>query len=275
MNKFNNLMSNMENDFKELSECISLKEKSNNENVTNNELIQDKYDKLSKEIKDNEEYLNICYSKETIINLDEYETIILNFVGKDSIVYNQKFLIPCVVSNSLKELIKNKKPDDKVFSVKSDDVNDFLNDLLEGLTAKVFRTAWAERIMKEEMKNLKFVEFSKDKMTVDYNTLQIKILLLKVSIYLNHKKEIKNKEKQNEKIKKLEEKIKEETVKEKKKILKLKLEYTIESNGINQSTALTNYINPKCVKKVCDKLKVPYEKIYSKTLMLRFQEFLN
>ena len=67
MNKFNKLMTNMENDFKKLSECISLKEKESNENSANNELIQDKYDKLSKEIKEHENYLNICYSNMQLI----------------------------------------------------------------------------------------------------------------------------------------------------------------------------------------------------------------
>ena len=67
MNKFKKLMTNMENDFKELSECISLKEKESNENNGNNELIQDKYDKLSKEIKEHENYLNICYSNMQLI----------------------------------------------------------------------------------------------------------------------------------------------------------------------------------------------------------------
>ena len=86
MNKFNNLMSNMENDFKELSECISLKEKSNNENVTNNELIQDKYDKLSKEIKDNEEYLNICYSNMQLI----YKILMNSNKYKDN--FNENFI---------------------------------------------------------------------------------------------------------------------------------------------------------------------------------------
>ena len=206
------------------------------------------------------------------INLDEYETIILNFIGKDSINYVQKFLIPKSVSDALKIQMKGKKPDDKIFNVKSDDVNDFLNSLLEGLTAKVFRTAWAEKIIEQEIKGYKVFKNGTNKENVNYNILQVKNILLKVSLYLNHKKEPTDKSNVIDKIK---EKIENAKTANEKKILKLKLEYTIESNGVNTSTALTNYINPKCVKKLCNKFEIPIDKIYSKTLLIRFKDFIN
>ena len=122
MNKFNKLMTNMENDFKELTECITLKEKESNENNANNELIQDKYEKISKEIKENENYLNICYSNmqliyKILINSSDYvENFNADFVEKHQKLlkdYEKKYAeflqIICDGFEKMKNLSKTKE----------------------------------------------------------------------------------------------------------------------------------------------------------------------
>ena len=189
--------------------------------------------------------------------------------------------------------MKNKKPDDKIFNVNAKQVNDFLNIALPGLTAKVFRTAWAKKVLLEIYKPNDFVKAWPD----EYKVLKLKILILDVSLRLNHKKTTKtilsdvldklNNQllKEVDKLNELKEKLKDvKTDKTKKNIkerikkmewkiktLQLKIEFTEKSYGINLSTALTNYINPKVIYEICKSKGIKIDKIYNKGLMERFK----
>ena len=211
----------------------------------------------------------------------------LNFIGKDSIEFNNSFVIPNYIYTALKSCMKNKKANDMLFSVNAQQVNAFLGECLEGLTAKVFRTAWAKKILLELYKPNDFVKAWPD----DYKILKLKLLIIDVSLKLNHKKttkvilnnvldklnsqlniqidklnELKKKENKTDavknRIKAMEWKI---------KTLQLKIEFAEKSYGINLSTALTNYINPKVIYEICKAKKIKIDKIYNKTLMLRFK----
>ena len=217
----------------------------------------------------------------------------LNFLGKDSIEYNNSFVIPSYIALGLKKSMKNKKEDEMLFSVNANQVNQFLGECLSGLTAKVFRTAWAKKVLLEIYKPNDFVKSWPD----EYKVLKLKILILDVSLRLNHKKttktvlnnvldklntqlmkevekleelkkilkDVKNdktKKNMKERIKKLDWKI---------KTLQLKIEFAEKSYGINLSTALTNYINPKVIYEICKSKNIKLDKIYNKGLMERFK----
>jgi DNA topoisomerase-1 len=77
-------------------------------------------------------------------------TVVFNFLGKDSIEWNKTVEFPEEVIVVLQELIQIAKEsgEDKpqIFSdIGSRHVNAFLNDIVEGLTAKIFRTYHASR----------------------------------------------------------------------------------------------------------------------------------
>ena len=189
----------------------------------------------------------------------------LHFLGKDSIEYNQVFEVPDYIFKSLESLIKNKKPTDKIFDVSSSGVNKFLDNCLPNITAKVFRTAWAQRVLMEEYSLFK----SKfDKTSVENRTLQLKLLILKVSKKLNHRKT--DTTSLETKLNVIKSKIDKCTDEAKRKTLQLKYDYINESFGINVVTTLSNYINPVYVKKICNELDIPLTKIYTSSLIKRF-----
>ena len=189
--------------------------------------------------------------------------------------------------------MKGKKEDEMLFDVNANQVNQFLSECLPGLTAKVFRTAWAKKVLLEIYKPNDFVKAWPD----EYKVLKLKILILDVSLRLNHKKTTKtvlnnvldklNNQlmKEVEKLEELKKKLKdtksdkaEKNMKErikkldwKIKTLQLKIEFAEKSYGINLSTALTNYINPKVIYEICKSKNIKLDKIYNKGLMERFK----
>ncbi|MBY8995289.1 MAG: DNA topoisomerase I [Candidatus Heimdallarchaeota archaeon] len=78
--------------------------------------------------------------------------VAFNFLGKDSVEWNKEGEFPEIFVTSLQELIDeaNKSGDDKpqIFSdIGSRQVNAFLGEIVEGLTAKVFRTYHATTVV--------------------------------------------------------------------------------------------------------------------------------
>ena len=146
--------------------------------------------------------------------------VYLDFIGKDSILYRNRVKLPDLTVKNLKEIIKDKKPDDQVFqNVSSKEVNMLLNKALPGTTAKVFRTAIATAIMKnylEQHKNKNLSEIEKIKIFKEANIL--------VAEKLNHRKTPTESAKQS--IKKKKQKLKElkETLRQKKKQNQAELE---------------------------------------------------
>lgn len=78
--------------------------------------------------------------------------VTFDFLGKDSIRYNNTVeLHPDAVAN-LQELLDNRKLDERIFdNISSFDVNEFFKSILDGVTAKQFRTAYGSRMLAEEL----------------------------------------------------------------------------------------------------------------------------
>lgn len=79
-------------------------------------------------------------------------TVVFNFLGKDSVEWHKEGEFPEIFVNSLQELIDeaNESGDDKpqIFSViGSRQVNAFFDEIVDGLTAKVFRTYHATTVV--------------------------------------------------------------------------------------------------------------------------------
>lgn len=73
-------------------------------------------------------------------------TIILKFSGKDSITFQRKMKLDSKVYKNLKQFLKNKSKKDQIFDlIDANMCNRFLQKMLHGLTAKVFRTCHASR----------------------------------------------------------------------------------------------------------------------------------
>lgn len=75
------------------------------------------------------------------MTLEGDNKVTLNFLGKDSIEYKNTVSVVPIVYKSLEQFLKMKSPKDDIFDkIDAQILNDYLRGLMDGLTAKVFRT---------------------------------------------------------------------------------------------------------------------------------------
>ncbi|XP_014204228.1 DNA topoisomerase I, mitochondrial [Copidosoma floridanum] len=225
-----------------------------------------------------------------------------DFLGKDSIRYYNKVPVEKRVFKSLQLFMDNKAPSDELFDrLNTTIMNKHLNELMEGLTAKVFRTFNASWTLQQQL----------DKLTDPDSTVAEKILSYNranraVAILCNHqravpkthgksmenlkgkidaKKEVIAEAEKNIKGMKQDAKrgsVKEKVLYEKKKkqleklkeqLHKLELQVTDkeENKEIALGTSKLNYLDPRISVAWCKKHDVPIEKIYNKTQRDKFR----
>ena len=146
--------------------------------------------------------------------------------------------------------------------------------MLEGLTAKVFRTYKASNTLQKELRNIK-------ESLNDLNSTEKKILYdncnIKVASVLNHKKLSDNENaiiKYKTKIKEKKELLKNASENQKKKIqielTNLEKNLKMAEENISLSTSKVNYMDPRITVAWCKTNNLKIEKIYNKTQLLKF-----
>ncbi len=233
---------------------------------------------------------------------DAKKYIEFNFLGKDSVPWQKTIEVNSpdteALYNNLKLFMKNKRNDSEIFdNINSSKVNAFLRKIdptnVPGLTAKVFRTYLATKIVKEALKN---PPFDVNKRASESKKIYIaKIANLKAAIACNHKKGIdpnnpaskKALERFAESINKKEEDIEKirndilskkwKTGKQKEKLesrmekIQYQLKLQKETRDYNLGTSLRNYIDPRVMKNWLDYVELDWKKIYTNTLQRKFK----
>ena len=203
-----------------------------------------------------------------------------DFLGKDSVRWQKAILIQdnhdILFYNNLQKLIKNKEPGEEIFyGVTSRHVNSYYSSIIDGLTAKVFRTYLATNVVKNHLKttnmkfkplhiklyhaklaNLEAAKMCNHKKTISKNFAKS---LQKKQIALNKIKNIKTKT--NKQLEKL-------NVRKEKAILSMKL--LSKTKDYNLGTSLRNYIDPRIYKIWAEEVKIDWEKLYSASLQKKF-----
>ncbi|HSL12847.1 MAG TPA: DNA topoisomerase I [Nitrososphaeraceae archaeon] len=233
---------------------------------------------------------------------DNKKFIELNFLGKDSVPWQKTLEINSEdtkgLYHNIQLFMKDKGHNSEIFdNINSSKVNAFLRKIdpknVPGLTAKVFRTYLATKIVKESLK----------KPPLDVNTQSsepkkiyvAKIANLKAAIACNHKKGIdpnnpaskKALDKFAESIAKKEENIekirndilsnnwKTEKQKERLRYRMEKIQYQLklqkETRDYNLGTSLRNYIDPRIMKSWLDDVGLDWKKVYTSTLQRKFK----
>lgn len=204
-----------------------------------------------------------------------------DFLGKDSVRWQKSIELDGrdrLVYENMKEFVKGKKPDELIFSgITSRHVNNFLSNIVPGLSAKVFRTYLATEIVR---KYLSGVDGKIGKSSEFVKIYHAKIANLQAAAACNHKKApAKNFEESLEKkrasLKKIEETKPEtekqkERLKERKEKTELQLKLTESTRDYNLGTSLRNYIDPRVVKSWADHVGLDWKKIYTSTLQRKF-----
>ncbi|KAK1173909.1 DNA topoisomerase I, mitochondrial-like isoform X1 [Acipenser oxyrinchus oxyrinchus] len=227
---------------------------------------------------------------------DEY-VVEFDFLGKDSIRYYNKVPVEKPVFKNLQLFMNNKNPEDDLFDrLTTDVVNKYLRELMDGLSAKVFRTFNASITLQQQLMQLTNPDDTVAEKILSYNRAnravailcnhqraapksfeksmenlqakieakrqqleQARIDLKKAKVDYEKKKDDKSKkvmEKKAALVKRLEEQLK-----------KLQLQVTDreENKQIALGTSKLNYLDPRISVAWCKKFGVPIEKIYTKT----------
>jgi len=227
---------------------------------------------------------------------DQRYVVDFDFLGKDSIRYQNSVPVEKQVYKSLKKFMANKNEGDDLFDrLNTNTLNKYLNSLMEGLTAKVFRTYNASQTLQEQLDELSNPKYSLEEQVLAYNRANRAVAILcnhQRSIPKTFDKSMENLQtKINEKKKQLKETKKElkDAKKEKdektidkcsKKLEKLqqqlkKLEVSAvdkeENKQIALGTSKLNYLDPRISVAWCKKYNVPIERVYNKTQREKFR----
>ena len=191
-----------------------------------------------------------------------------NFLGKDSVPWNKKDTPPPAVVRNLREFTSGKAPEAEIFhDVSSGMVNGFLSSIVQGLSAKVFRTYHATA-KTEEALLLRDVREADD---LD-KLYHAKEANLKAAIFCNHQRTPPKTWEQSLEKKKQELGDAKAVRSDDRKVRKLEMEldFFVRTKNYNLSTSLKNYIDPRVYKSWCDDVGLDWARIYSKSMQKKF-----
>ncbi|KAJ8412242.1 hypothetical protein AAFF_G00145090 [Aldrovandia affinis] len=242
---------------------------------------------------------HICLSPEK----DGQEFVVeFDFLGKDSIRYYNKVPVEKRVFKNLQLFMENKQPEDDLFDrLNTSILNKHLQELMDGLTAKVFRTYNASITLQQQLKELTSPEENLPAKILSYNranravailcnhqrappktfeksmqNLQTKIDAKKDQLS-DAKRELKSskadaKVRRDEKSKKAVESKKKAVQRIEEQLMKLEVQATDreENKQIALGTSKLNYLDPRISVAWCKKWSIPVEKIYNKTQREKF-----
>jgi len=226
------------------------------------------------------------------------QIIEFNFLGKDSVPWQKTLELNSddakALYENLQQFMKGKKPGDPIFDgINSRKVNAFLQTIMPGLTAKVFRTCIATRIVQEALSNppIKVGSSSSEAQKV----YVARMANLKAAITCNHKKGVDPKnpaarktiEKFEESIvkkrqaisglekeiiaKKWSTELQEKRLRERLEKLEVQLKLQQETRDYNIGTSLRNYIDPRIMKAWLNYVNLDWTKVYTSTLQRKFK----
>ena len=220
------------------------------------------------------------------INLLDDNYIKLDFLGKDSIRYCKKVQVTDLIYKNLQDFVKNKNRKDDLFDlITSSALNEYLNSIMEGLTAKVWRTYNASTLFQKEIdkvKDEKLSEFTPGD-RLNYLLAMFNQANAEVALLCNHQKNVNKSldstlDKINDRIKEL--KAKKRKAKDKDKIktikakilsLKQKKETKIKLKDVSLGTSKDNYIDPRIIFAYIKKFNIPPIEILKEKAQKRFE----
>ncbi|XP_073732186.1 DNA topoisomerase I, like [Misgurnus anguillicaudatus] len=235
--------------------------------------------------------------------MDGQEYVVeFDFLGKDSIRYYNKVPVEKRVFKNLQLFMEDKEPEDDLFDrLNTSILNKHLQELMDGLTAKVFRTYNASITLQQQLKELTNSEENVPAKILSYNranravailcnhqrappktfeksmqNLQTKIDAKKEQL-ADAKRELKSakadaKVRRDEKTKKTVETKKKAVQRAEEQLMKLEVQATDreENKQIALGTSKLNYLDPRISVAWCKKFEIPIEKIYNKTQREKF-----
>ena len=234
------------------------------------------------------------------ITLLDSNKVKLDFLGKDSIRYTNKFIVDDIVFENLNMFMQEKDRKKDLFGkINASELNKYIQGFMKGLTSKVFRTMNASKLFQKELNRIstKYETYDNDDkinlLLDEFNKANAKVALL-----CNHQKNV-NKgfkdqlNKINEKIKKynkdkkkLEEKKQEykeknkdtktirkriKKTEERIRILKSKKTLKVELKNVSLGTSKINYIDPRITVSFMKRHSIDIDKLFTSSLQEKFK----
>ena len=240
--------------------------------------------------------------------------IIFDFLGKDSVRWKETIPVKgydVQFQKNIKKIIKDKKRKEEIFKgIKSSHVNAYYSSIVSGMTAKVFRTYLATKVVKDylakydaikkktenlklyhaRMANLEAAKKCNHKRTIPKtfeSSLEKKRERLKTKMEIKPAeyaekrlakakavtpKTVKQKQAKRVRIKKIREQIKSQKERHNSQVEKIRLDIKLTENtkDYNMGTSLRNYIDPRMVKAWTSHVGVEWEKLYTPALQKKF-----
>lgn len=223
---------------------------------------------------------------EHIILYDDMNIIKLDFLGKDSVRYCRKVKIDSVAYANIKSFINNKSKKDDLFDkISSASLNNYLDTIMEGLTAKVWRTYNASMLFQKELDkvNPNILEKMPESERINYLISIFNQANTAVALLCNHQKNVSTDiestvRKIDDMIKKYRDRKKKTRNKDKIKLLdakiitlKMKKETKVKMKNVSLGTSKNNYIDPRIIFSFIKKYNIPEDKLFNKALINRFE----
>lgn len=234
---------------------------------------------------------------------DQEYVVEFDFLGKDSIRYYNRMPVEKRVFKNLQLFMDNKAGEDDVFDrLNTTILNKHLHELMDGLTAKVFRTYNASRTLQEQLNLLTEADDNVPSKLLSYNRANRAVAVLcnhqraapknfskqmenlqnkiddKKAAIKEAKKNVKDakadyKATKTEKAKQALTKRKTQLQRLEEQLTKLEVQATDkeENKEIALGTSKLNYLDPRISVAWCKKWEVPIEKIYNKTQREKFR----
>jgi len=209
----------------------------------------------------------------THVMINSNNKVTFDFLGKDSVRWQKEIVLPNEVVNNLKAFISQAQADSTIFEgIRSEQVNSFLSEIVQDLTAKVFRTYHASDVVKNSLEKAN-VSASEPLVVKKHVATMAN---LEAAVVCNHKrKPPKNWEESLAKkidrlnaLKNSPKKTKSQA--ERVEALKFKVEEMKETRDYNLGTSLKSYIDPRIYYSWGKSIDFDWKIYYPKTLQNKF-----
>jgi len=201
------------------------------------------------------------------VKIFEDGEVTFDFLGKDSVRWLKTIKPPAQVVENLKEFKGTKRQSLLFQGIRSEKVNAFLDEVLPGLTAKVFRTYHSTKVVKEYLAKTEVKPEDEEILKKDVATMAN----LQAAIVCNHKRKLPKK--WNESMEKKLQRLKELRSKGKKKparTLAMRIKLLKATKDYNLGTSLRSYIDPRTYADWGRRVDYDWKKYYAKTLQRKF-----
>jgi len=207
------------------------------------------------------------------VMINSSNRVTFDFLGKDSVRWQREVTLPNEVVNNLEAFISQAQADSTIFEgIRSEHINNFLSEIMPGLTAKVFRTYHASDVVKNSLEKANVLA----SVPLVVKKHAATMANLEAAIVCNHKrKPPKNWEESLAKkierlnvLKNLPKKTK--SHEERVRTLEFKIKEIKETRDYNLRTSLKSYIDPRIYYSWGKHVDFDWKLYYPKTFLNKF-----